>query len=113
MDYEQSKVNIKESIEGKEIESDIKNLWDKIRKVSEIMFLIKEENKELKAEVQKLKQKFSESESQLIANEREISQLHSDLARLTTSTNSSFPPQEKEIIKKRISELIAKINSHL
>lgn len=113
MDYQHLSTNIKDSIEGKDIEAEIKSLWEKIRKASEIIFVVKEENQVLKFENQDLQQKYQEAKMVLASREKEIAQLRAEFARIASAGENSFSPQEKEVLKKRISDLITKINSHI
>ncbi|RCK77360.1 MAG: hypothetical protein IGBAC_1669 [Ignavibacteriae bacterium] len=114
MDYQQTGAEIKVAVEQKELEAEINNLWDKIKKASELIFLLREENQQLKEQNSSLVQKLEELKEKLTNKEQEIGKIKAEYARVMNSAAGDvFTPQEKEALRKRIHELIAKINSHL
>ncbi len=114
MDYQQTNTEIKVALDPKELEVEINNLWDKIKRASELIFLLREENQQLKEQNSSLVQKLEELKEKLTAKEQEISKIKAEYARvMNTAAGDIFTPQEKEALRKRINELIAKVNSHL
>ena len=114
MDYQQPGMEIKVTVEQKELEVEINNLWEKIKKASEMIFLLREENQQLKEEKNGLIKKNEELQEKLSVKEQEIVRIKSEYARLlNNASGSAFTPQEKEALRVKINELITKINSHL
>lgn len=114
MDYQQAGTDAKVIIEKKEIEAEIKTLWEKIRKASEVIFMLRDENQQLKAEYSKLQQKYDELNHNIMAKEQELVRVRTEYSKLASSTGEdTFSSTEKEALKNRITDLIAKINSHL
>lgn len=98
----------------KEIETELKSLWEKIRKTSEVIYLLRDENKELKLQYSQLVEKLEGITKNISEKDLEISRLKSENSKLYTSvSDDSLSPADKEALKKRIIELISKINSHL
>lgn len=114
MDYQQIGTEIKVAVEQRELENEINGLWEKIKKASELIFLLREENQQLKEKNSELDRKFQEIVEKLALKEQELGKIKSEYSRLiNTAVGDSFTPQEKEALRKRITELIAKINSHI
>ncbi len=114
MDYQQAGTDAKVIIEQQEIEAELKSLWDKIRKASEVIFMLRDENQHLKSQNSDLQQKYDELNSQIIAKEKEINRIRTEYSKLASSTGEdTFSATEKEALKNRITDLITKINSHL
>lgn len=114
MDYQQIGTEIKVAVEQRELENEINGLWEKIKKASELIFLLREENQQLKEKNSELENKLKELTEKLTSKEQELGKIKSEYARIVnTAVGDSFTPQEKEALRKRITELIAKINSHL
>ncbi len=114
MDYQQAGTDAKVSIDQKEIEAGLKSLWEKIRKASEVIFMLRDENQQLKAQNSELQQKCDELKSLIMAKEQEILRIRTEYSRLASSASGdTFSAAEKEALKSRITDLIAKINSHL
>lgn len=114
MDYQQIGTEIKVAVEQRELENEINGLWEKIKKASELIFLLREENQQLKEKNNELEKKLQELIEKLSTKEQELGKIKAEYSRLVnTSVDDNFTPQEKEALRKRITELIAKINSHL
>lgn len=114
MDYQQIGTEIKNTVEQRELENEINTLWEKIKKASELIFFLREENQQLKEKNNELEKKVQELLEKLATKEQELGKIKSEYSRLiNTTVGENFTPQEKEALRKRITELIAKINSHL
>lgn len=114
MEYQQAGTDAKVIIEQKEIEAELKSLWEKIRKASEVIFMLRDENQQLKTQNSELEQKYNELNSNIMAKDQELIRIRSEYSKLASSTGEdTFSSTEKEALKNRITDLIAKINSHL
>jgi peptidoglycan hydrolase CwlO-like protein len=114
LDYQQLGTDSKILSEQENIEVEIKRLWDKIRKTSEVIFMLRDELQTLKNQFSELQQKYDDAKNSIGIKEQEYSRLRAEYTRLGSNVGEeTFSQQEKEALKNRISELIAKINSHL
>lgn len=114
MEYQNLDTGLNPVAEYKEIELEIKNLWEKIRKASEVIFILRDENNELKVQYAQVQKKLEEITKSLSDKDLEIARLKTENSKLySTASEDSMTPAEKEALKKRINELISKINSHL
>lgn len=95
------------------LEMSLQRLWEKARRVSEIVSGLKEENKTLQDQVAGLERAEQKLKNQLEEGERELERIRAELGRMQSNGNELFSKDEKEALKARIKELIAKINSRL
>jgi len=105
-----------EVISGKDtktIESSLEALWDKARRVSEVLVQLKETNGVLQKKVEDLESVEQNLKQELAAKERELERLRQDALRLQSNGSNILTKEEKEALKARIKDLIVKINSHL
>jgi len=105
-----------EVISGKDtktIESSLEALWDKARRVSEVLVQLKETNGVLQKKVEGLESVEQNLKQELAAKERELERLRQDALRLQSNGSNILTKEEKEALKARIKDLIGKINSHL
>lgn len=114
MDYQQLGTDVKVAVEQKELEVEINNLWEKIKKTSEIIYYLREENRQLKEQYDALLQRYEEMIEKFAQKEQEVTRIRTEYLKImNTASSDAFTPQEKEALRNRINELIAKINSHL
>lgn len=105
-----------------------KTLWDKIRMVVEVVNQLKQEkrllndrlsnlekeNNMLRSLTENREQELLHLKEEISNKEQEIKRLKAELIqRANTNDNVSFSPEEREVFKNKIRELIAKINSYL
>jgi septal ring factor EnvC (AmiA/AmiB activator) len=105
-----------EVISGKDmktIETSLEALWDKARRVSEVLVQLKETNGVLQKKVEDLESAEQSLKQELAAKERELERLRQDALRLQSNGSNILTKEEKEALKARIKDLIGKINSHL
>lgn len=105
-----------EVISGKDIktiETSLEALWDKARRVSELLVQLKETNGVLQRKVEDLEAVEQNLKLELAAKERELERLRQDALRLQSNGSNILTKEEKEALKARIKDLIGKINSHL
>ena len=105
-----------EVISGKDIktiESSLEALWDKARRVSEVLVQLKETNGVLQKKVEDLESVEQNLKQELASKDRELERLRQDALRLQSNGSNILTKEEKEALKARIKDLIGKINSHL
>ena len=105
-----------EAISGKDIktlENSLEALWDKARRVSEVLVQLKETNGVLQRKVEDFEIVEQNLKQQLVAKERELERLRQEALRLQSNGSNILTKEEKEALKARIKDLIGKINSHL
>ncbi|MBI3788559.1 MAG: hypothetical protein HY276_09950 [Ignavibacteriales bacterium] len=105
-----------EVVEGKDtksLEPVLQLLWEKARRVSEAIMKLKEENASLHGRIGELEGTEKHLKEVLADRERELERARQDALRFQSNGNDSFTKEEKEALKSRIKELIARINSRL
>jgi len=105
-----------EVISGKDIktlESSLEALWEKARRVSDVLVQLKETNAALQKKVEDLESVERGLKQELSGKERELERLRQDALRLQSNGSNILTKEEKEALKARIKDLINRINSHL
>ena len=96
------------------IEDIFSRLWEKINLAGERLKILEKENQKLEQISQSLKSENELLRNNLIAKDQEIKKLKLEMSqRSSTNQGVTFSNVEKDILKDRIRDLIAKINSHL
>jgi len=89
-----------------QVESSLQKLWEKARRLSDVLLRLKEEN-------QSLRRRLEESEKR----ERDLSDALKDreqeMLKLQSNGSGMFTHEEKEALTGKIRELIAKLNARL
>lgn len=98
---------------SKGLEIAFKGLWERVRKVGETLEELREEKKSLQATVRALEEQVSNLRQELEQKEGRLRELKEAQLRVVSRNNLVFTVEEKEVLKGRIKELLAKINSHL
>lgn len=108
-------MEVKTYTETVSIESALKHLWEKVRIAAERISQLREQNETYRTHMEHLEQEIVRLRSELTQKEQEMKRLKADHSQLASSLgdNNILTPEEKESLKTRIKELIAKINSHL
>ena len=127
----QTESEIRPTVDASLLEGSLAKLWERARHVSDLVLRLKEENRVLKERTSQLEgeskslreaeQSFRHEQnqahallqSQLEANQRELAQLKQELLHAQTNGSEIFSKEEKEALKARMKELIARINSRL
>ena len=96
-------------------ESGFKQLWERIRATTEFISQLRERNQKYQGQIERLESDVVRMRSELNQREQELKRLKLDHAQLSGSLrdNNVLTSEEKESLKNRIKDLIAKINSHL
>jgi hypothetical protein len=110
---QQTEAEVLSGKDTKTIESSLEALWDKARRVSEVLVQLKETNGVLQKKVEDLESVEQNLKQELAAKERELERLRQDALRLQSNGSNILTKEEKEALKARIKDLIVKINSHL
>jgi len=105
-----------EVMSGKDIktlELSLEALWEKARRVSDVLVQLKETNAALQKKVEDLETVERGLKQELSGKERELERLRQDALRLQSNGSNILTKEEKEALKARIKDLITRINSHL
>lgn len=96
-----------------DIEESLQKLWEKAHAVSDMLVRLKNENKELRLQIESLREKDHLREAELQRRAQEVEQLRVQLAEIQAQGQALIAKEEQEELKAKLKELIAKINSHL
>ena len=113
MPDQQAEAEVMSGKEIKTLESSLEALWEKARRVSDVLVQLKEENGVLQKRVTELEAEESRLKQELAGRDQELARLHQDALRLQSNGSNILTKEEKEALKARIKDLITKINSHL
>ncbi len=96
------------------LDGTLKTMWEKARAASDLIGKLQSDKLELLGKVRDLEKGISSLRLDLSAKEQELKRLRAEHAVfLNNDGKNVFSEEEKEILKSRIKEIIAKINSHL
>lgn len=103
------------SLDSRFLEAAFKHLWERAREAGELINQLREENRQFGERFAALEQEVSRLKVELGRKEHDLKRLQVEHAELSNSVdgNNSFSPPEREALKLKIRELIARINSHL
>ena len=105
-----------ESVSGKDIRSleiSLETLWEKARRVSEVLVQMRETNGDLRKRVEDLEAVEQRLVQDLADKGREVERWHQEVLRAQSNGQNILTKEEKEALKARIKDLITKISSHL
>ena len=105
-----------EILSGKDIkslETSLEALWEKARRVSELLVHLRETNAELMKRVEALESSDQVLKQELATKQRELDEVRKEALRLQSNGSNFLTKEEKEALKARIKDLISKINSRL
>ena len=97
----------------KHLEDSLQILWDKARRVSDVILKLKAENKELQNRISGLELKERRSVEELQRRENDLNEIRMELVKAQSNGSSLFSKEESEVLKSRLKELINKINSRV
>ena len=96
------------------LEESIKGLWDKARTAGNLIVQLRDEKKSLGVRLQQVENELQSIKDALGNREQELKRLRAEYAQMVSSNGqNAFTENEKENLKNKIRDLIAKINSHL
>jgi signal transduction protein with GAF and PtsI domain len=105
-----------EVISGKDVrslETSLETLWEKARRVSEVLVQLKEANGDLRKRMEDLEVVEQRLMRELADKEREVERLRQEVLRVQSNGSNILTKEEKEALKARIKDLVTKISSHL
>jgi chromosome segregation ATPase len=97
----------------KTLETSLEALWEKARKVSEVLVQLKETNTSLQKRVEDLESIEQRLKQELTSKQGELDRSRQEALRLQSNGSNILTKEEKEALKARIKDLIIKLNSHL
>lgn len=97
----------------KSLEGSLQTLWERARKVSDLVLRLKQENQDLRQEVGDLRNTQAALNRELESSRQDLQRIQEQLLQLQSNGSNIFTKEEKEALKARIKELIVKINSRL
>ena len=113
MDQHQTETQVLLNQEVDAVEA-VRSFWEKVRHAGEMITRLREEKRELQGHVETIDRDLQALRSELRDKEQELKQLRAEHAQILNSNGHEFfSGEEREAIKTRIRELLAKINSHL
>ena len=95
------------------LEASLEKLWEKARRVSDVLLRIQGENKDLRIRLREYEMQAAHMKDDLRAREHEVERLRSELLGLQSNGSQAFSREEKEELQQRIKDLIAKINARV
>ena len=105
-----------ESMSGKDIRSleiSLETLWEKARRVSDVLVQTKQTNVDLRKRVEDLEAAEQRLVRELADKGLEVERLRQEALRAQSNGSNILTKEEKEALKARIKDLITKISSHL
>ena len=93
------------------IEDGLKSLWERVRYTSDLIQQLRNDRRVLQERIRELEREVAEVHRQSEVRDAEMKRYRAEYR--SQPDHESFTPEEKEHLKTRIKELIAKINSYL
>ena len=97
----------------KEIEAALGKLWERARRVSEMVVELRKENQQLRESLAEHEQSGRSLAEAVRRKEGELANVQSELRKLQQNGSSFLNKDEKEVLAEKIKELISKIESRL
>ena len=95
------------------LETSLQSLWEKARRVSESLLQMRESNQLLRGRVADLEHAEQQLKETLAGKEKDLERLRHEVAKLQLNGSEAFTKEEKEALKAKIKDMIAKINARL
>jgi DNA repair exonuclease SbcCD ATPase subunit len=99
--------------DSKGLEGIFRTLWDRVRKAAELIEHLKDENRALCSQNAQLEQQVASLKTELKEKQETLREINEQHQEVLSHSNNLYSEEEKEAVKSRIRELIARINSHL
>ncbi len=114
MDRYQTELETRETEATGTVESLLKSFWEKIHVAADLIHSLRQENRGLGERLSMAEKELKALRLEMATKEQELKRLRAEQAQMMNSDGHEyFSDEEKEILKGRIRELIAKINTHL
>jgi uncharacterized coiled-coil DUF342 family protein len=96
------------------LEESLKGLWEKVRTAGNLIVQLRDEKKSLGLRLQQVENELQSVKETLTNREQELKRVRTEYTQLVNSNGQNvLSNEEKENLKNKIRDLIAKINSHL
>jgi len=95
------------------VESSLAHLWEKVRRVSDLVLRLKQENRGLKSKIQQYEGNQATITRELESLKAELERTRARLQQEQSNGSGFVTKEEKEAFVLRIKELIGKLNSRL
>lgn len=96
------------------VESVIKAFWERARHAATLITQLREEKTGLSNQLLELDKQFQNLRSEFSSKETEMKRLRAEHAQLLNANGHDLlTGEERDVLKSRIRDLIAKLNSHL
>jgi predicted nucleic acid-binding Zn-ribbon protein len=95
------------------LEESLQRLWEKARQVSELLLRVREDNRQLRQKVAELESKERHLSASLQISEGELERARAEVVKIQSNGSGGFTKEEREALKSRIKDLIARINARL
>lgn len=114
MTQQQAETEVASADGQKNLQDVFRGIWDKAKAASDLITRLVDERRELLKRTGELEESVRSLRNDLAAREQELKRVKGDYSSLLSANGTqSFSVEEKEIIKGRVRDLIAKINSYL
>lgn len=114
MNHRQHEVEVNTATNGNSIEGMLQVFWEKAKAAAALITQLREEQRTLSDKLTVFERELNKIRGELSQKEQEVKRLRAENAQLTNANGqAAFTEEEKELLKSRIRDLIAKINSHL
>ena len=97
----------------RDIESSLQGLWEKARRISDLVIHLKSENQQLRTELAEMRAGENDLHQAVRSHEDDLKRAREELSKLQANGDSLFTHEEKEALAAKIRELIALIDSRL
>jgi anion-transporting ArsA/GET3 family ATPase len=105
---------VEPSADAGTIEIALREFWEKTRSAVALVAKLRADRRSLSEKLVKIEQELIELRNDLTLKDQEVKRLRAENAQLLSSNGQDLlTEEEKENLKSRIRELIARINSHL
>ncbi len=99
--------------DARTLDTSLEHVWEKIRRVSDALLRLREENKALKERVATLEAEDAQLQNELQKQRQDAERLQKEFTKLQSNGSSFVTPEEKEELKTKLKVLISKINARL
>lgn len=114
MENRQEELEVETGKSAQSLEDALRVLWDRVRAAADMVTRLKQEKRAMFGQVSTLEREVASLRSELQTREQEMKRLRQEHTQLLNAQSSAgFTPDERENLKNKIRDLVAKINSHL
>jgi predicted nucleic acid-binding Zn-ribbon protein len=107
-------VEVNTSNDNSPLEGLFKGVWERTRATSELIHQLRDEKQKITQRIAELDIEMQKLRTAFANQELELKRLRSEHAELLNSNGDNvLSPDERERLKSKVRDLIAKINSHL